>query len=138
MRNTLSFNPCYSNMSGVPYQNMQSGSDDIERLYPDIYRIIYPMVSVSCNNININMPITEEIIENMTNDIYDRVELDNRINIQINIDSEVQNDKNDRQISDSSVRRRPRPRNRFLRDLIRILLLRELLGRRSRPPFRPF
>ena len=138
MRSTLSFNPCYSNMPGIAYQNMQANSDDIERLYPDIYRIIYPMVTVSCNTININMAITEELIDNMTNEIYDKVEADPRIEIQININSEVQNDRNNRQTSDSSMQRRPRPRNRFLRDLIRILLLRELLGRRSRTPFRPF
>lgn len=118
------------------YQNMYQTSDDLERMYPDTYRIVYPMVVSACNMVT--MPVTEEMIDRMTDDIYDRAANDSRINIDINIEIESREESNDRQISDESRQRRPRRRNRFFRDLIRILLLRELLGRRRRFPNRPF
>ena len=83
------------------------------------------------------MPVTETMLDSMTDDIYDRVEADGRINIEV----EVQLRDSDSDSSESRQMSRPRPRrrNRFLRDLIRILLIRELLGRRRpRFPFRPF
>lgn len=73
----------------------------------------------------------------MTDDIYDRVEADGRINIDISV--EVRNNPSDNGEIRETRQRRPRRRNRFLRDLIRILLLRELLRRRHpRFPMRPF
>lgn len=54
MRNVLG----YSNMNcpnmctnmPTPYQNnMYQFSDDLERMYPDTYRIVYPMVVSACN-----------------------------------------------------------------------------------------
>lgn len=132
MRNTLGFsgsncsNPCM-----MPYQNMSvspmfSGQcNDLERMYPDSYRVVCPMVVSACNTVN--MPITEDMLDNMTDDIYDRAMADGRISVDINIETR---DDEDRQMG-----RRPRPRrNRFFRDLIRILLLRELLGKRQRFP----
>lgn len=127
----------YSNMNcpntcmNIPTscQNMMCQSDDdLERMYPDTYRIIYPMVFSTCNMVNINTTITTSMVDRMTDDIYDRAALDNRINIDINMDVETIRDDNFRQ---------PR-RNRFLRDFIRVLLLRELLRRRRRIPIRPF
>lgn len=118
-----------SNMT--PYSNMNNGSDDLERMYPDVYRVVYPMVRSACDNVR--TPVTEEMVDNMTDDIYDRVEADGRINVEISF--EVRSDE-----PQETRQRMPRRRNRFLRDLIRILLLRELLGRRRRPGFsmRPF
>lgn len=116
----------------TPYQNMCQTSDDLERMFPDTYRIIQPMVVSSCNMININTPITESMVDRMTDDIYDRAEADSRISVDINIGVENRESENSRQIS-----RMPH-RNRFLRDFIRVLLLRELLRRRRRFPFRPF
>lgn len=110
--------------------------DDLERMYPDTYRIVYPMVVSSCNMVT--TPVTEDMLNRMTDDIYDRAAADPRINIDINIEIESRENSNDRQLSDFSMRRRPRRRNRFFRDLIRILLLRELLRRRPRFPIRPF
>lgn len=135
MRSVLGYsNMNCSNMcmnSQMPYQNMCQSDDDLERMYPDTYRVVHPMVVSACNMVNINMPITESMIDNMTNDIYDRAEADGRI--KIDIDIEVQNRE-----SEDSRQMRPRRRNRFFRDLIRILLLRELLRRRRRFPIRPF
>lgn len=119
----------------TPYQDMNQACDDLERMYPDTYRIVYPMVVSACDMVT--MPVTEEMVDRMTDDIYDRAASDNRISIDINIGLESREDSNDRQFSNQSMQRRPR-RNRFFRDLIRILLLRELLRRRRRFPMRPF
>lgn len=127
---------CMNNQT--PYQNMYQSNDDLEEMYPDTYRIIYPMVVSACNMVNVDMPITESMINRMTDDIYDRAEADSRITIDINIEVENREEDDSRQISEDTRQRRPRRRNRFLRDFIRVLLLRELLGRRRRFPFRPF
>lgn len=134
MRNVLGYrtNMNYSNMymnNQTPYQNMYLATNSLERMYPDTYQIVYPMVVSACNMVN--MPITEEMLDRMTDDIYDRAIADSRINIDINIEIESREDNNSRQLSDESRQRRPRRRNRFFRDLIRILLLRELLGRKT-------
>lgn len=112
------------------FTNMNTYTDDLERMYPETYRVIYPMVCFACDNLR--TPVTEETVDMMTNDIYDRVEADGRINIEISV--EVRNDEE----TQENRQRRPRRRNRFLRDLIRILLLRELIRRRRRFPMRPF
>ena len=124
-----SYNEYMRSVLGSSY--IPTGSDDLERMYPDVYRVVYPMVRSACDNVR--MPITEEMLDNMTDDIYDRVEADGRINVEISFEVRSEESQETRQP-------RPRRRNRFLRDLIRILLLRELLGRRRRPrfPIRPF
>lgn len=139
MRNLMGYPNMNTSMnpSMFPYSNMDTCSDDdLERMYPETYRIIYPMVCFACDNIR--RPVTEEMVDMMTDDIYDRVEADGRINIDISI--EVRNEQsNSEEIQENRQQRRPRRRNRFLRDLIRILLLRELFRRRRpRFPMRPF
>ena len=78
MRNTLGFSSMNSpmgmqgtscpnmncqNMCISPYSNMvsnqmmwQDPSYDLERMYPDSYKIVYPMVVSSCRNVS--MPVT--------------------------------------------------------------------------------
>lgn len=129
-------NMCMNNMG----MNMSS-DEDIERLYPEVYRVVYPMVCSSCDRIQFpGTTVNDEMVTRMTDDIYDQVEADGRINIEVNVTTEVRESSNS---SNSSVetRQRRRPRNRFLRDLIRILFLRELFRRRRFPgrfPIRPF
>ena len=143
MRNMFGYSNmnCNNNMCmnmPNPFQgNMYQVSDDLENMYPDTYRVVYPMVVSACNMVN--MPVTEEMVDKMTDDIYDRAVTDSRIKVDINIEVESRENGEDRQMSNDPRQRRPRRRNRFFRDLIRILLLRELLGRR-RPgfPIRPF
>ena len=152
MRNTLGFSSMNSpmgmqgtscpnmncqNMCITPYSNMssnqmmwQDSSCDLERMYPDSYRVVYPMVVSTCRNVS--MPVTEDMIDRMTDDIYDRAVADGRISVDINVEIENREDgKNseDRQMMNRPPRRRRR--NRIFRDLIRILLLRELIGRRT-------
>lgn len=136
IRSTLGFSNmnCPNMYMQNPYQNTFQVADNLERMYPETYRIIYPMIVSSCNMVS--MPVTEEMIDRMTDDIYDRAATDSRINVNLNVEVETR-DSNNKQTPDESRQRRPR-RNPIFRDLIRILLLRELLGRRQRFPFRPF
>lgn len=66
------------------YRNTISVSN-VEQMYPEIYKIINPMVCRICDNNT--QPITEYMIEQMTDDIYDnvvnRVEVQNIINLNI-------------------------------------------------------
>lgn len=151
------------------YTNSYNTPSNIEQMYPNLYKLINPMVCDMCDRNN--QPITEDLVEQMTNNIYDnvvnRVEIQNVINLNIETrDIEAGTSKNDcvscsrvnnsnnRSLNNSSVinsktkeneknteNRSPAPasrprRNRLLQDLIRILILNELL-RRNRPPFRP-
>lgn len=140
--------PTYNNN----YRMMQ---DNIEDLYPDIYKIINPMVCKICQNNT--RPITNELVEQMTMEVYSNIEADEinvvNINIETN-DSKIVSKKQteNREVKDSKKQqesvenrsanesRAPRINNPLLRDLIKILILNQLLGGGSfpvRPPVRP-
>lgn len=128
------------NMNNMGMMNIQDMfSDDLEHLYPEVYRIVYPMICSTCDRIQIpETNITDEMVTRMTDDIYGRVESDPRINIEVTVTTEVR--ESEKRQTSTEIRQR-KPRNRFLRDLIRILLLRELFRRRRVPgrfPMRPF
>ena len=115
---------------------MMNNSEDLEDMYPEIYRIVYPMVRKAC--MQNTRPVTRELVDQMTQDIYSNIEADNVVNLNIHIDNstnsrgdtqektEAENVKvENRQAENRQVENRQF--NRGLRDLIRILLLRELL-----------
>lgn len=144
--NTMGMNSMNMNNMGMNTMNMNTmntqdmSCEDIERLYPEVHRIVFPIVCTFCDRIQVNSPVTDEMVTRMTDEIYDRVESDPRISINLTV--QVRESDNNK---DSSETRQRRPRNPFLRDLIRILFLRELFRRRrfpgmGRPPFpmRPF
>ena len=85
---------------------------ELENCYPDIYRIIYPMIQKVCSQ-NIGN-ITKEVIDRMTDEVYFAVE-----------DREMLENREEKQ--DTTVENRKISRNHGLNDLIRILILRELL-----------
>ena len=146
----------YPNPSQVNMRN------DLEEFYPEIYKIIYPMVQKACDgNMGAN---SREEIEQMTDEIYSAIEDSNQINVNINLGNtisttnmnrmqnrnemskeEVQKKSSERQEIENrnaEVESRIIPRNNNLRDLIKILLIRELLRRRHnhfppRPPHHP-
>lgn len=161
----------YSNQTSSQYvnRNCQNEYDnsqilqaqELENCYPEIYKIVYPMITKICNNCE--APITRDTIERMTNEIYLAVESNNEINININLGNEMRQDEENRntnnrsnvtqeakkelkksaiqeKMSMESSREDRQFRNRDLRDLIQILIIRELLGRpgfpRQRPPMR--
>ena len=156
-RNDLDYNMtehnCYSCNSPMPYNysNRSSWEKDLvsglEDLYPEIYKIVYPMVKKACEHIT--KPLTKELIEDLTNDIYSHLEEQTNINVNINIDSNnsVSNNRKSsiekqkvemasKNVSDQE-NRESRQFNNPLRDLVKILLIRELFDRpgyRPRPP----
>ena len=135
----------------------QMTEEELEECYPDIYRVVYPMVKKMC--LRNTKPITKKLIDDMVNEIYVNTEPNDSININVNVGntSKINNVSSDRDIK--SVTSRPevksevrdvrsdsrqketRQRNFLLNDLIRILVLRELLDRPgipgNRPPQRP-
>lgn len=156
-----SYNNNYNNMySQIPMNQYDENNQlsNIEQMYPEIYKVINPLVCQKCDNNT--QPITEGLVEQMTNEIYDnvvnRVEIENYVNININTREAENRECNgnmknsstsclNRQgsvVSNSKIKdnvsedRSPVPRrqNRLLRDLIRILILNRLL-RRRRPAF---
>ena len=89
MDNTYSTNT----RENVYMQSMSDvNSDEIEQFYPEIYKIVYPMVCKVCNNNT--RPITKELIESMTNDIYFSIESDNEIGLNITLVNNVRTSDN--------------------------------------------
>ncbi len=166
-------NNSYNNMEGNMFSNQNSNNQLLEECYPEIYKIVYPMVVKSCRNNT--KPLTRELIEDMTDEIYMAVENDhNEIGINITLNNEVKtsnttntantiNTTNNRAMQNRNTNYSPSQnarkeinkeiaepkkevenrgedrqfRNRNLRDLIQILLIRELLGRPGGPAMRP-
>lgn len=133
-----------TNTTNMPYYNGYNNtyrqSSELEQYYPEIYKIVYPMVKKVCSN-NRGI-INKEIIENMVDEIYSAIEVEeesdkeNRDELKEinnrNVTNRVKNDT----ITSESVENRGR-RNTGIRDLIKILILRELLNNNNRPPMPP-
>ena len=137
--------------------NTNMSNTELESCYPEIYRVIYPMVRTACQNNNNRVP-TRELVDNLTDEIYFNIEENNDLSRDSNsevkestalnrsnnqVSSKIQEiKKQEKQTENRSEDRRLRViRNRTLHDLIRILILRELLGRpgnNNRPPRPPF
>ena len=138
MRSVLGYQPM--NTYGMDYVDWDMPSinamntiqrQELENCYPDIYRIIYPMIQRSCNQNT--RSITRELIDSMTDEIYFAIE-----------DKEMLENRNKEEKSTQLTEDRQIRRNTNLNDLIRILIIRELLGRPGfpggrppRPPVRP-
>ena len=60
----------YTNMANSMWQNQ---SCNLENLYPDSYKVIYPMVVASCRNVT--MPIAEDTIERMVCDMIKQFQI---------------------------------------------------------------
>lgn len=110
--------------------------DEMDGMYPQIYMLIYPHIKHHCHMMELKHghmhhytreeieEICEEILklcEKDINDYYDKDE---------DIEHEHSHDHNQR-----SYRNR---RRRIASDLVTILVLREMLGRRRRPHFRQY
>lgn len=154
--NIYQTNPYYEQYNMTYRQDYNN--DDLESFYPEIYKIIYPMIRKAC--ITNNNPLNRETIENMVDDIYFSVESDNVFNVNINLQNNTESlqnrsskniqklekqpvKENEKLENKAIVENRGEDRqfgNRNLRDLIKILLIRELLQNRrpNRPGMPPF
>ena len=133
--------------------NISRNNVELENSYPEIYKIVYPMVTKKCENVR-SETFSKSDIENMTDEIYYALEekQEKRININltnnmsstkaqnsstVSTSAKVENKRPDVKISQKAIENsEKRQINNGLRDLIQILLIRELLNR-QRPPFRP-
>ena len=128
---------------------------DLERQYPEIYRILYPMIQSAC--MRNTKPLTEETLNEMVRDIYSNFSAEDITNNERSTTKSKESASTNKLLTktDSAETRNReedraiRPNNYMLNDLIRILLIRELLGKPGaftpnrpgfpppRPPFRP-
>ena len=164
------FSNTYSNYNNTEYEYttlMPRYSREILDLYPEIYKIVNPMVCKLCEANT--KPITKELLEQMTEEIYLNIESDPSeyisqvVNVKVNLpnqdekrqsktmfqsnfSSQKSNDlKREYGVEEkiNTENRQARRNNNMLRDLIKILILNQLLGGnmrplRPRPPRPPF
>lgn len=65
------------------YRNDQVSQDTYSEYYPDIYRLVHPMVCKVCETNT--QPITKELIEKMTDEVYMAIEdTSTTVNIRVN------------------------------------------------------
>ena len=130
------------------YLNQNNRNLDIEGLYPEIYKIVYPLVKKACNTNT--RPLNEELLEKMTQDIYSNLEAGNIINVTINVDDNNSTSKVENRSSASHpnnkvekttvpVENRSSENRQFnpIRDLVKILLIKEWFDRPENRPPRP-
>lgn len=141
MRSVLGYPNSTPNTYDDYYDEMSQATSNIleerEEWYPEIYRIVYPMICKTCDDIG-NREITEQLIEEMTNNIYMNLEVEEQEDDEPKQELRNGDVRNPRVKKPERETRQRRPNNPALRDLIRILVLRELFDRRRpRPPVRP-
>ncbi len=121
----------------------------LEEFYPDIYKIVYPMICKAC--LFVHEEITEELVERITNEIYENLEQDEnpeeKRSAQVKVNySNISNHRNIRYANQNTrmedfnkvnTKEETRQRNFLLNDLIKILVLRELIGNGKRQPRSP-
>lgn len=147
MRSVLGYpiNNTY-NVNSFPYrQNNNFIKNNYEQMYPDIYKVLKPMVKKVCSNVR-SMDVSPEIIENMTDEIYNNIESDtmdttasnnHRANNRTTGDykSGSSNNTVDKNASADS---RGCCNNSTLKDLIKILIITQLISNcNNRPPQPP-
>ena len=84
----------YQNMNNMYIQNnsnnynlSNNNREELENCYPEIYKIVYPMISQRCSTMS--QPVTRETVENMTDEIYSAIEVNSEINLNINLQNKT-------------------------------------------------
>ncbi|MFR8104712.1 MAG: hypothetical protein ACLU8F_06565 [Clostridia bacterium] len=129
-----------SSVNTMPRIGMQSNpvmpvmeNSELEEMYPDIYRLLKPMVEKKCRETTGR--ITVEVLERMTEEIYVTIEKDEnptQVRNTENKNGDVKNPNAKQENREMETRQR-RPNNYLLRDLIKILILNNIIGC-GRPP----
>lgn len=126
--------------SGITYTN----ENNYENLYPEIYKILKPMVRKVCDNSRYGN-ISNDTLEIMASEIYNNIESDiDVINVNINT-KEAEPSENfsrkDIKISQDKTKdekSRTCCGNPTLKDLIKIMIIQQLIENSgNRPPIRP-
>ena len=129
----------YYNYSANNMTNINNNRE-IEEWYPEIYKIIYPMIQKRCKKTT--EPLTKDLIENITNEIYSSIEDTNEINNSNNTSnrSHTQENKVKEIKQDVNKKNREDRGDNGLKDLIKVLIIRELIRQdkyETRPSFLP-
>lgn len=140
------------NFNTVSFSNMSD--ENLEDCYPEIYKVVYPMISKRCSQCG-EVP-SRDLVDRLTDEIYSAIEVNNEITLNINLQNEVSSNssqvetvnnrnvikevtresKSKKDVREDRIENR-QVKNRGLNDLIRILIIRELLGRPGHRPSRP-
>lgn len=154
MRSALGYEPMSLNNATYPMMQQPMYDDfatqDLNEYYPDIYRIVYPAVCSVCSKCD-KRNISGVSIDDMVDTVYRMIEETNNDMAEFRSSPEkttqtsntitekkTNNIRQDvRQSSQSAEAEKETraPKNFLLNDLIRILILRELIG--NRPPIGP-
>ena len=111
---------------------VNSNIQELSRFYPEIYGVVYPVVQKVCSRRNVTN-VTEDMINQMVEEVYNVIEPGDDI-IEPREEPLKNGDVRNPRAKETSRQRRVNP---LMRDLIRILLLRELGGRTGWFPGRP-
>lgn len=105
-------------------QRIKKDFSQFDEFYPDIYRILVPMIDVVIDK-NKNKTIGIELIEEMAREIYDALVID--VNINNKNENENENEKqNENTDENEQIIKKVKPKNMTLLDLIKILILNKL------------
>ena len=127
----------YRNMNTQNMNMMQA--NELENCYPEIYKVVYPMVKKVC--MKCRGIANPKMIDDMVNEVYNNIETNDGIELNITVNNEVRKAPNTENRTSTvenrgtstetraSTSENRAQRNNGLNDLIRILILRELLGR---------
>lgn len=85
VRSVLGYRPTYVNENYMPndYYIMQASTipvmqeNECDEMYPEIYHKIYPLICKECRNVNTQL--TNELLEKMTENVYQAIEIDLKI-----------------------------------------------------------
>lgn len=117
----------------------EDDEQDLSMLYPRLYHRVMPLVKYHGDQMELRYGTmycpTRDELRNITDDIYNRIEKNMKVDEYDDEDEEDENDNEYRRYyrnDEEEERQRPRRRRRFLRDLISILFLRDLHRRRRR------
>ena len=138
----------YSNFNMPQQIESNLETSRLESCYPDIYNLVYPMVKKACSQNN--RALSSDLVDELTNEIYNAIEDDslneNRTNerqnksIDMKTGSKSIENKTNLSRQETVLKEDRQIRNQGLQDLIKILLIRELInnsGFRPRPPAPP-
>ena len=124
------------------YNDTYRRNDELEQYYPEIYKIVYPMVKKVCSNSRGD--INRETLENMVDEVYSAIEVGENRNETKDISqnnrstqTKTENITNTKTKENKNEKETRESRNPGIRDLIKILILRELLRDNHRPPMPP-
>ncbi len=133
MQNT--YNNTYNNNYQPQAVESNINEQELQECYPEIYNIVKPMIKTTCQ-MYAGRTITKEVIEEMTLKIYNSVETNE--NRSVGTERKLKNgDVINPNAKQENREDRQRQNNFLLRDLIKILLLNELLRPGGRPPMPP-